>query len=122
MDLYWKLVRAGYVEDHKIVNSELGVPQGGPLSPLLSNIFLHDFDVFMERYIEEHSSNKKFISKVNPKIVNYSKKLTALHRRYIENRDLNILKEIRQLRIERNTLPSRIRTGNRVSYIRYADD
>jgi RNA-directed DNA polymerase len=115
-------VRAGYVEEYKFVNSELGVPQGGTLSPLLSNIYLHDFDIFMNEYIKQYSSTEKYISKVNPKIANYSKKLTILHNKYIEDRNPDVLKEIRLLRGERNTIPSRIRIGNRINYVRYADD
>jgi retron-type reverse transcriptase len=112
------------VEDYKFIDSNLGVPQGGVLSPLLSNIYLHEFDLFMNGYINEYPSRgkEKNISKVNSKIVAYSKKLSALHETYIEKRDPEILKEIRSLRKERNSLPSRIRTGNRISYVRYADD
>lgn len=76
----------------------------------------------MKEYIDIHSSKEKNISKVNPKIVSYSSKLSALHETYIENREPDILKEIRSLRKERNAIPSRIRTGNRISYVRYADD
>jgi group II intron reverse transcriptase/maturase len=122
MDLYWKLAKAGYVEDYKFIDSDLGVPQGGVLSPILSNIYLHEFDLFMNEYVNQHSSKEKNISKVNPKIVSYSTKLSALHKKYIENQDSEILKEIRSLRKERNNLHSRIRTGNRISYVRYADD
>lgn len=76
----------------------------------------------MKEYIEQYSSKNKLISKVNPKMISYSEKLTLLHDRYIETHDPSILKEIRALRLERNKLPSRIRIGNRVNYVRYADD
>ena len=68
MNLYWKLVRAGYIESGKQKDSHLGVPQGGVLSPLLSNIYLNEFDEFMNSKIEELSSKGRLISKVNPKI------------------------------------------------------
>lgn len=79
----------------------------------------------MSEYISKYTSKKKNISKVKPKIVTDSKKLTNLHKLFIANayaRDPNILKDIRSLREERNTIPTSIRTDNRVSYVRYADD
>ncbi|MEK6757253.1 MAG: hypothetical protein AABZ02_13960, partial [Bacteroidota bacterium] len=36
-----RFLKAGYQEDGKLVATEAGVPQGGNLSPMLSNIFLH---------------------------------------------------------------------------------
>ena len=35
------------------ITPELGTPQGGILSPLLSNIYLHELDLFMESKMEE---------------------------------------------------------------------
>jgi hypothetical protein len=122
LDLYWKLVRAGYVEADVSIPSRLGVPQGGLLSPLLSNIYLHEFDEYMEGKIEELSSKDKNISKVNPVMVKYSKKLSELSAQYKETHDPKILIELRSTRRERNQIPSRIRTGVRIRYLRYADD
>jgi Type II intron maturase/Reverse transcriptase (RNA-dependent DNA polymerase) len=78
--------------------------------------------MFVEELIDNLSSKNLNISKVNPKITKFSDKLTALHNEYTETKDKNVLKEIKQLRLSRNTLSSRIRTGNRIRYIRYADD
>uniref|UniRef100_Q33759 Orf785 protein n=1 Tax=Allomyces macrogynus TaxID=28583 RepID=Q33759_ALLMA len=122
IDLFWKLVRAGYLEKGVSFDSPLGVPQGGIISPLLSNIYLHAFDMFMEKVMSDHSSDSKSISKVNPKMVSYSNKLSKLNKQYQDTKDPAILKEIRALRLERNKIPSRIRTGTRVRYVRYADD
>lgn len=108
------------------VNSDIGVPQGGIVSPILSNIYLHPFDTFLENLIREKSSDKHLISKVNPKIGNYSKRLSKLQQAYESNMDrtlkLELLKQIRLIRGERNRIPSRIRTGIRIRYVRYADD
>ena len=116
------MARAGYVEDKTLVDYNLGVPQRGILSPILSNIYLHEFDEFMQDYISRYSHQGKSISKVNPKMTQYSNKLTLLNKTYKADHDPEVLRQIRDLRIERNKIPSRIRTGNRVSYVRYEDD
>jgi retron-type reverse transcriptase len=96
--------------------------EGGILSPILSNIYLHEFDKHMETLIDKYSDKSIKISKVNPTIVKYSDKLTKLQNDYNISKDVLRLKEIKKVRKERNLIPSRIRTGKRVYYCRYADD
>ena len=48
------LVKAGYVEwsqdkKKKYITADMGVPQGGIVSPLLSNLVLHELDVYMQQ-------------------------------------------------------------------------
>jgi group II intron reverse transcriptase/maturase len=49
IDLLWRFLKAGHIDRGLFVASSEGVPQGGVLSPLLSNIMLHEFDVWLER-------------------------------------------------------------------------
>jgi group II intron reverse transcriptase/maturase len=49
ISLIHKFLRAGVVVRHKCEETEVGVPQGGPLSPLLSNIMLNELDKELER-------------------------------------------------------------------------
>jgi RNA-directed DNA polymerase len=49
ISLIHKYLRAGVVVKHKFEETTLGVPQGGPLSPLLSNIMLNELDKELER-------------------------------------------------------------------------
>jgi RNA-directed DNA polymerase len=50
MDLIWSCLRAGIMEQGNYRHSLLGTPQGGIVSPLLANIYLHELDRYMERY------------------------------------------------------------------------
>lgn len=48
--LIWRFLKAGYMEEGQYVKTEEGTPQGGNLSPILSNIFLHYvLDLWFER-------------------------------------------------------------------------
>ena len=47
--LIGKYLRAGVVVDGRLIRTVRRVPQGGPLSPLLSNILLDDLDKELER-------------------------------------------------------------------------
>lgn len=49
ISLIHKYLNAGVVTQGKFQESVLGVPQGGPLSPLLSNIMLHELDMELAR-------------------------------------------------------------------------
>jgi group II intron reverse transcriptase/maturase len=49
ISLIHKYLRAGVVVRNKFEETALGVPQGGPLSPLLSNIMLNELDNELER-------------------------------------------------------------------------
>ena len=49
ISLIHRFLRAGVVVCGKFDETELGVPQGGPLSPLLSNILLNELDHELER-------------------------------------------------------------------------
>src|SRR5262249_49338435 len=50
LDLIWKFLRAGVMERKLFKDTRLGTPQGGIVSPLLANVYLHELDKHMERY------------------------------------------------------------------------
>jgi group II intron reverse transcriptase/maturase len=44
LDLIWKWLKAGYMEEGKHHQLDNGTPQGGVISPLLANIYLNELD------------------------------------------------------------------------------
>jgi group II intron reverse transcriptase/maturase len=134
IDLYWKAVKAHYINP---VNkseefSKVGVSQGGTLSPILSNIYLHEFDKFMEIKVQESKktgrttiSNPKY-KKVHTKISNMRQYFLPSYKRnrsLSEKQEKARIKDILKLEKIRSKYPSTIQgPGYRVYYVRYADD
>jgi RNA-directed DNA polymerase len=57
-----KWLHAGVLEDGVLTYPEAGTPQGGVISPLLSNIYLHEvLDVWFERDIKPRLRGKAFL-------------------------------------------------------------
>ena len=59
LHLIQKFLRAGYMEDWQYHKTYSGTPQGGNLSPILSNIYLNELDQHMTEKIREFNRGKK---------------------------------------------------------------
>jgi len=55
LNLIEKFMKAGYIDDGVLVNSDTGTPQGSILSPMLANIFLHYvLDTWFKTTVKSH--------------------------------------------------------------------
>jgi group II intron reverse transcriptase/maturase len=57
-----KWLNAGVLEDGKKTHSDEGVPQGGSVSPVLANVYLHYvFDLWIEQWRHRHASGNVIV-------------------------------------------------------------
>jgi hypothetical protein len=115
--LIHQMLKAGYLEDWKYHQTLSGAPQGGVVSPILSNIYLHKLDVFVETVlIPQYTRGKR--RKRNPE---YGRRLAQIRRA----RARGNLDKARNLRRSLRQLPSGDPQDpgyRRLRYTRYADD
>jgi len=111
------MFRAGYLEDWKWHPTLSGVPQGGVVSPVLSNIYLHRLDEFAEKVlIPEYTRGA--LRAASPEYNKVHKAMTAARQR-------GDRAAVRRLRQQQRRLPSRDPRDpryRRLRYCRYADD
>ena len=116
--LIGQMLRAGYLEDW-VWNATLsGAPQGGVLSPCLSNIYLHRLDRFVETVLMP-GYTQGVLRSPNPE---YNRVRSAHHR--ARNRGDRVA--VRALRKQRRSPPRQAISSDpgyrRLRYVRYADD
>jgi group II intron reverse transcriptase/maturase len=121
--LIWKFLKAGYMEDWKYNPTHSGCPQGGVISPLLSNIYLNELDEFAEKTAKEFYKPRDRVrtpeyTKIQCK-KDYAQKLlkTATGQKKSE-----LLKKVKSLKSEMRKVPCTSKTDKVIKYIRYADD
>ncbi len=124
LTLIWRFLKAGYMEDWKYNQTYSGTPQGGIISPILANIFLHELDEYVDTLIEDFNVGKR--RPVNPEYDRISAKIYNRRRKLQKHgRNEQVIKEIKELQESMSKVPSVIENTDkykRLRYCRYADD
>jgi group II intron reverse transcriptase/maturase len=115
--LIQNMIQAGYLEDWTYHQTLSGSPQGGVVSPILSNIYLDKLDQFVEQ--------KLLPAYTRGKVRKQNNRYIALVERAATSRKCGDHKKSKALMKEARKLPS-IDTHDpnyrRLYYVRYADD
>lgn len=106
LHLIGRYLRAGVMENGQRQATPRGVPQGGPLSPLLANIVLHELDVYL------HQCGHKFARYADDFVICVRSQRAAQRvrenvTRFLENR----------LKLHINVKKSRIGTSNDLEFL-----
>ena len=119
---------AGYLEQWVYHRTYSGTPQGGIISPLLANIFLHELDVFMEQSMDANRTEckREENARRNPEYRKVENRIQRIRRKL---KDTNLDEGIREALIsemkakekEMRTTPS-LNFRKATGYVRYADD
>ena len=76
LDMIWKTLKAGYMEDEIRYETASGTQQGGVISPLLANIYLNELNWELAK------ANLEFVRYADYTEVETMPKLSLKYRRY----------------------------------------
>jgi len=108
IDLIWKYLKTGYGETNDSIKPmNIGVVQGGNLSPVLSNIYMHPFDVWMEDHLIPSFTKGKYRKK-NPE--------------YLKINRINKGPKVVMAKFNLRSVLWNDPNFKRIKYIRYVDD
>jgi len=123
IQLIYKFLKAGYLEDWKYHKTYSGTPQGGIISPLLANIYLHELDKFVMRLKREFDTDSKEPIRDEYRLLSNEIQKLSYHIDRADGAEKeHMLAQYQQKRKLMLKMPCTAQTSKRIKYIRYADD
>ena len=131
IQLIWKFLKAGYMEQWEYERTYSGVPQGSGVSPVLCNIYLNELDKFMEQYATDFNTKapRKRLSPAYKTSVNrayeYRREGKKLWDQLTPEEKRDRSRRLKEMeRAEKSMTPTIPLDTNykRIQYTRYADD
>ena len=130
IELIWKFLRAGYMENWKYNATYSGVAQGSGFSPILANLYLDKLDKYIEEYAK--TFNKGKARKTNQDYWIYQSRFLRLNKKCREHwTEMNdterivALEKLKELKKKCLSVPSKDPMDNsyrKIQYTRYCDD
>jgi group II intron reverse transcriptase/maturase len=118
------ILKAGYVEDWNHNSTHSGTPQGGILSPILANIYLHELDTrvadIKEKFDKPRSTPVTEAYREKQKEI---KRLSTKLQKEKDEKQRNVLlTDLKKRKQEVHKIPCTPQDNKRLVYVRYADD
>lgn len=123
IQLLYKFLKAGYLENWQYSNTYSGTPQGGIISPVLANIYLHELDQYIQILKKEFdvASESKYSPEYGKAQWQVRKLRKALSTASAEEKP-SLLKKLKAAQQAMFSTPAKLQTDKKLVYVRYADD
>ena len=115
-----QFLKAGYVEDWRYHQTYSGTPQGGNLSPVLSNIYLNELDQAIAAKKAEFDRGEE--RKINQEYKNLANQKNRAKKRARLTGDWSKYKQLQKRMLQVKTTDPQDPNFRRLYYQRYADD
>jgi RNA-directed DNA polymerase len=125
-----RMLKAGYMEDWTFHATFSGTPQGGVVSPILANVYLHELDEFlaeMKARFDRGNQRRVYIpyQNLSNEIVNHRHLIDQLLAQGRTAEAEAEKEKVRELQAKRSTMPAKNWFDSkfrRLLFCRYADD
>jgi group II intron reverse transcriptase/maturase len=120
LHLIEQFLRAGYIENWQYYQTYSGTPQGGNLSPMLSNIYLNELDRWMSTKIAEFNRGKT--RQLTPEYCRVADRRRQAKKKARKSGDWRTYKTLTAQMLDTQASDPQDPGFRRMTYCRYADD